>query len=189
MEVCSILMDQYTKHHSNRCSILFKTCNTIEFPNKVSSRMQPWSVAFEYCLTLALPETIFNGSPLLMSNLVPKRINSILSPPRWTINLLSLNEIERHTIKAYEIKNRLIFNFLSHSDVENWDKERNCSAREHLTRYSRTDQVKFFKGCLPQILLGPWLHTLSHLAVLLVMGIINDMILMKIGLTMKMNRM
>ena len=24
------------------------------------------------------------------------------------------------------------------------------------------DQVKFFKGCLPQILLGPFLNTLSH---------------------------
>ena len=25
------------------------------------------------------------------------------------------------------------------------------------------DQVKFFKGCLPQILLGPFLNTLSHM--------------------------
>ena len=25
------------------------------------------------------------------------------------------------------------------------------------------DQVKFFKGCLPQTLLGPFLHTLSHM--------------------------
>ena len=31
------------------------------------------------------------------------------------------------------------------------------------TKYSRMDQVKFFKGCLPQILLGPFLNTLSHL--------------------------
>ena len=28
---------------------------------------------------------------------------------------------------------------------------------------SRMDQVKFFKGCLPQILLGPFLNTLSHM--------------------------
>ena len=27
------------------------------------------------------------------------------------------------------------------------------------------DQVKFFKGCLPQILLGPFLNTLSHLSI------------------------
>ena len=30
------------------------------------------------------------------------------------------------------------------------------------SRYSRMDQVKFFKGCLPQILLGPFLNTLTH---------------------------
>ena len=28
-------------------------------------------------------------------------------------------------------------------------------------KYSRMNQVKFFKGCLPQILLGPFLNTLS----------------------------
>ena len=31
------------------------------------------------------------------------------------------------------------------------------------TKYSRMDQVKFFKGCLLQILLGPFLNTLSHI--------------------------
>ena len=31
------------------------------------------------------------------------------------------------------------------------------------TRYSRIDQVKFFKGCLPQMLLGPFLDILFHL--------------------------
>ena len=25
------------------------------------------------------------------------------------------------------------------------------------------DQVKFFKGCVPQILLGPFLNTLTHM--------------------------
>ena len=29
-------------------------------------------------------------------------------------------------------------------------------------KYSRVDQLKFFKGCLPQIFLGPLLNT-SHL--------------------------
>ena len=31
------------------------------------------------------------------------------------------------------------------------------------TRFSRMDQVKFFKGCLAQILLGPFLNTMSHI--------------------------
>ena len=30
-------------------------------------------------------------------------------------------------------------------------------------KYSRMDEVKFFKGCLPQLLLGPFLNTLSHI--------------------------
>ena len=29
--------------------------------------------------------------------------------------------------------------------------------------YSRMEQVKFFKGCLLQILFGPFLNTLSHI--------------------------
>ena len=39
----------------------------------------------------------------------------------------------------------------------------NFSERVFGTKYSRMDQVKFFKGCLPQVLLGPFLNTLSHL--------------------------
>ena len=31
------------------------------------------------------------------------------------------------------------------------------------SRYSRMDKVKFFKGCVPQILLGPFLNTLTRL--------------------------
>ena len=31
------------------------------------------------------------------------------------------------------------------------------------SKYSRIDQVKFFKGCLLQILVGPFLNTLTHL--------------------------
>ena len=31
------------------------------------------------------------------------------------------------------------------------------------TNYSRVDQVKFFKGCLPQISLGPFLNILSQI--------------------------
>ena len=31
------------------------------------------------------------------------------------------------------------------------------------TKYSRVDQVKFFKGYLPQTLLGPLLNTWAHI--------------------------
>ena len=31
------------------------------------------------------------------------------------------------------------------------------------TKYSRMDEVKFFKGCLSQILRGPFLNTLPHI--------------------------
>ena len=33
-------------------------------------------------------------------------------------------------------------------------------------KYSRMDQKNFFKGCLPQILFGPFLNTLSHMTIL-----------------------
>ena len=33
----------------------------------------------------------------------------------------------------------------------------------YVTKYSTMDQVKFFKGCLPQILLGPFLNTLTDI--------------------------
>ena len=34
--------------------------------------------------------------------------------------------------------------------------------RTYGSRYLRMDQVKFFKGFLPKILLGPFLDTLTH---------------------------
>ena len=37
------------------------------------------------------------------------------------------------------------------------------------TKFSGMDQVKFFKGCLPQILLGPFLNTLSQMLILLLL--------------------
>ena len=37
----------------------------------------------------------------------------------------------------------------------------------NVTKYSRMDQVKFFNGCLPQILLGPFVYTLSQMLTLL----------------------
>ena len=36
-------------------------------------------------------------------------------------------------------------------------------------KYSRVDQVKFFKGCLPQILLGPLLNNLFQIYVVVIM--------------------
>ena len=35
----------------------------------------------------------------------------------------------------------------------------------YVSRYLRTDQDKFFKGCLPQILFGSFLNTLTHIVV------------------------
>ena len=31
------------------------------------------------------------------------------------------------------------------------------------TKYSKMDTLKFFKGCLPLVSLGPFLNTLSHI--------------------------
>ena len=35
------------------------------------------------------------------------------------------------------------------------------------SRYSRIDQVNFFNGCLSQILIGPFLNSLTHMLVFL----------------------
>ena len=39
------------------------------------------------------------------------------------------------------------------------------------TKYSRMDQVKFFKGCLSQISLSPFLNTLPHLLCKMISGV------------------
>ena len=46
--------------------------------------------------------------------------------------------------------------------IKNKSCERDLNA-SYGAKYSRMDQVKSFKGCLPQILLGPFLNTLSHM--------------------------
>ena len=35
--------------------------------------------------------------------------------------------------------------------------------KTYVTLYSKMDQIKFFKGCLPHILLGQFLNALSHM--------------------------
>ena len=44
----------------------------------------------------------------------------------------------------------------------------------NVSKYSRMDQVKFFKRCLPQILLGPFLNILTHIPLLVMNSIITD---------------
>ena len=49
-----------------------------------------------------------------------------------------------------------------------WDIKttKHSSCEEDMgTKYSRVDQVKFFKGFLPQVLLGQLLNSLSHMRV------------------------
>ena len=41
------------------------------------------------------------------------------------------------------------------------------------SRYSSVDQVKFFKGCLPQILLGPFLNNLTHLLLMFFVALLK----------------
>ena len=40
------------------------------------------------------------------------------------------------------------------------------------TKYSRMDQVKFFKGCLSQVSLSPFLNTLPHLLCKMISGVV-----------------
>ena len=43
------------------------------------------------------------------------------------------------------------------------EPERKITLFVYRTKHLRMDQKNFFKGCLPQILLGPFLNNLSHI--------------------------
>ena len=46
----------------------------------------------------------------------------------------------------------------------------------YVSRYSRVDQVKFFKGCLPQIFLDPLLNTLTHIRISQLIGYTSHLV-------------
>ena len=50
--------------------------------------------------------------------------------------------------------------------ITNKQKEKKEERWVIWAKYSRMDQVKCFKGCLPQILPGPFVNTLSHIILL-----------------------
>ena len=43
------------------------------------------------------------------------------------------------------------------------------------TKYSRMDHVKFFTGCLSQILLGPFLNTWTHIAIIQMICLVDQL--------------
>ena len=55
---------------------------------------------------------------------------------------------------------------MQRTDAESLERKFRGSKRFPWAKHSRMDQAKCFKGCLPQILLGPFSHTLSHLILL-----------------------
>ena len=55
---------------------------------------------------------------------------------------------------------------MQRTDAESLECKFRGSQRFPWAKYSRMDQAKCFKGCRPQILLGPFSNTLSHLLLL-----------------------
>ena len=43
------------------------------------------------------------------------------------------------------------------------------------TKYSRMDHVKFFTGCLSQVLLGPFLNTWTHIAIIQMIWLVDQL--------------
>ena len=72
--------------------ILFITFKAIASPDKVSSNSQPEYVTFEYWLILTSPYSMSRGTIFLFQFLVEKRIDLVLSFPKWMVNLLSTNQ-------------------------------------------------------------------------------------------------
>ena len=54
-------------------------------------------------------------------------------------------------------------------------KKDSVDGRITATKYSRTDQVKFFTGCLSQILLGPFLNTWTHIAIIQMICLVDQL--------------
>ena len=80
------------------------------------------------------------------------------------INLTKNGELVKTKMKPVEVLNIFSSNIgknLKTHQYSNFDPI--VQSIEYLT-LSRPDPFKFFKGCLPQILLGPILNTLSHLS-------------------------
>ena len=74
-----------------------------------------------------------------------------------------------HTTKILEGKPCIWHNFMFSLNPANhtryfWDIKVCYEPRTYGAKYSRIDQVKFIKGRLPQILLGPFLNTLSYIS-------------------------
>ena len=109
-----------------------------------------------------LPKIFFGNSAI--SNSTTSKSDNLLNIKQETL-LSSVEEYESCVAwKQYRNpqKNNL-------RQVSNRDK-RNYSDRSPYSQYSKAmykrnpvDQVKFFKGYLPQILLGPLLNTWTHL--------------------------
>ena len=61
---------------------------------------------------------------------------------------------------------KFLFNLFTPTGKQILNSEQNSEVifkEVYGAKSSRMDQVKFFKGCLPQISLGPFLNTLSHM--------------------------
>ena len=71
--------------------ILFITFKAIASSEKLSSNSQPKYVTFEYCLILTSPYCMSKVPIFFFLFLVEKRIDLVLSPPKWMLNLLSTN--------------------------------------------------------------------------------------------------
>ena len=93
------------------------------------------------------------------------------------VNSLVKISIQNRVLRVSRRKNSKIFPSKFHTVVpfiityhkflclRNTIRNSNWNLESYDTKYSRVDQVKLFKGCLPQILLGPLLNTLYHMLV------------------------
>ena len=123
-------------------------------------------VTFFCKLTRWMPTTV-----LKMSLFTYTRVLTIfLGKVAFLFDVFRTNFPENLPITAYDSSTRLLCNDLYNMILH---KYRNCwnilwidspNAFINGAKYSRKDQVKLFKGCLPQISLGPlFLNTLSQI--------------------------
>ena len=86
-----------------------------------------------------------------------------------TVAIVAAVDIEISRISISRIKSIIFFFYASFGDIINCDNKYRiysdkCRASNQVC-LSKPYHFKFFKGCLPQILLGPFLNTLAHMTI------------------------
>ena len=134
---------------------------------------------------LAVDMTLIWSRSFLVYHVIIFEFTELFDFLKWWSQIQSFKSCLKRNICLKSVQIRVFFWFVfSHIRTEYGETRKNSvfghfSCTESLsvkhgvfgTKYSRMDQVKFFKGCLSQISLSPFLNTLPHLLCKMISGV------------------